>query len=382
MGMAPESQRYETRSASSFQQRTCQMFNPAADQLAMVITKPTHDNDMTRAEHMASLQRIVAGGINSLTSVTPLSAFGGASAIFVVAAYESTFWFHTIDGKPSNQVLSNWTKCKYMARYGMHNIIPSFIWETQPATIIAESVDASLTKHIHVDAKALRKHSPENYMRYIRSLSVRGAIAGSVLLGQVVAVVQLGKSAQESYYQRVFDGREPPLDTGSLDADPKNIDSGVVIRLAGEASDVTLLSMAQEGRRRYFPIYESSECLDVKSLIQNYGACSSSASDKPRVPVYWQVSNGRYGYNDSWRGLVLPDHWLFNVNLTARGVREGRPSKLLILEADATSGEMDSLSLKRTTSTDLDLDLYEVSEGFNQIQNCVNADRAALILCE
>lgn len=64
-------------------------------------------------------------------------------------------------------------------------------------------------------------------------MSIRGAIAGSVLLGQIVALVQLGKSAKESYYQRVFDGREPPLDTGPLDADPKNIDSGVVIHLAG-----------------------------------------------------------------------------------------------------------------------------------------------------
>jgi len=71
--------------------------------------------------------------------------------------------------------------------------------------------------------------------------------------------------------------------------------------------------------------------------------------------------------------MRIPPHWLFDVALTSRGVRDGRPDKLLILEADATGGESDSLSLRRTTSAELDLDLYEVAQGFHNLEQCVDA---------
>lgn len=333
----------------------------------MASEPPNKDNRITTAEYIASLTRICTSAVNGLT-VTPLPAIvSGAFAVYSVSLYEATLW---IKNPSPVGAASGFNRYSFMLRYGAYQVIPSLVWETQPASIIAKRVGLS-SECIYADASTLQKQNPPNYLRYIRSVSIRGAIAGSILLSQVFSLVNIAKYAQEGYVQRIRDGREPPLDVADEFDNP-----GVVVRLAGEVSDVTNLSMAREGRRKIFPIFERSDSPNVQALVQNH-ACDGSASttgvEEPIIPIYWNCRNGRYGRKDSWRGMRIPPHWLFDVALTSRGVREGRPDKLLILEADATGGESDSLSLKRTTSAELDLDLYEVAQGFHNLEQCVDA---------
>eukprot|EP00543_Licmophora_paradoxa_P010126 CAMPEP_0202471786 /NCGR_PEP_ID=MMETSP1360-20130828/85729_1 /ASSEMBLY_ACC=CAM_ASM_000848 /TAXON_ID=515479 /ORGANISM="Licmophora paradoxa, Strain CCMP2313" /LENGTH=76 /DNA_ID=CAMNT_0049098001 /DNA_START=74 /DNA_END=301 /DNA_ORIENTATION=- len=74
--------------------------------------------------------------------------------------------------------------------------------------------------------------------------ALRGAIAGSVILSQVFALTDVLSNSRAAYADRIRHGREPPLEDSSR--------KGVVIRLAGERSLVTNLTMARQGRRHLF----------------------------------------------------------------------------------------------------------------------------------
>lgn len=148
-----------------------------------------------------------------------------------------------------------------------------------------------------------------------------------------------------AYEDRCAKGREPPLPSSG----GTNEGAGVVIRMAGNESNVTDFSLALLGRRAVFPIFEDGQRPNVKQLLRLY---SKPKGGLPTVPIYWQVNNGRYSHADSWDRLRIPQEWIFT---TAQG------EKLLVLEADATSGQQSSLSLKRTyDSRELDLDLCEL----------------------
>ena len=207
--------------------------------------------------------------------------------------------------------------------------------------------------------------------------SCRGALAGSLVLSNVMALTTLWRRAREDYAERIQQGREPPLlGTNS---------QGCRIRLAGVRSNVTELSLK---RHSIWPVFEEPSM--VKHIVHKYGRRQNDTWELlPRLPVYWQVNDGEYGKAGSWEGFCIPEHWLFSVGKSNR--------KLLYLEADATAGYDSALALqpgeyspqlqeKSTASTfwfdnkgvddhletvEPDLDLKEVAQGFSQLASMV-----------
>lgn len=175
--------------------------------------------------------------------------------------------------------------------------------------------------------------------------------------------------AKAAYSDRIVAGREPPLDEHTSDGDssPKK---GVVLRLAGEESDVTGYCMFKGGRSAVFPIFEEIQRASVQQLIRQHGydyKVQAAADDKPSHPVFWQIDDGRYANADSWRSFAIPKSWLFDMKKN-EATQSKDNEKLLVLEADATSGMSDAMSFQSVDATDLDIDLYEIAQGFHKLE--------------
>ena len=151
-----------------------------------------------------------------------------------------------------------------------------------------------------------------------------------------------------------------------------------------------------------WPVFEDPSQPGVRRLVSLYG-CAQEHDERagstarpylqelvPHIPVFWQVKDGEYSKKDSWNGMTIPKEWLYNT-------KSGQ--QLLYLEADATSGDNNALSLQqnshyyqnhepRKTSSwldwlgfhrhhhpqpsmqplpDLDLDLKECAQGFRRL---------------
>lgn len=300
-------------------------------------------------ERMAVQWRMLENATDELF-FGPAAAIGlGTTAVFLIGVVEASAYC-------KNNVAQSWYFC---ARYSVAQIIPSLIWGTQPPALIAALTETPLHQ-----LYAPHELSHRRALRVTRFQALRGAIAGSVLLSQVLGLVNIGYTAKMSYEKRCAEGREPPLkcvSTSNNNNNNTNTD-GVVVRMAGRESNVTDFTMALLGRRAVFPIFEDSQRPNVRELVREY-----SRKVKPSVPIYWQVDSGRYSQNDSWHRLRIPREWICT---TAQG------EQLLVLEADATTGQQSSLSLKRTfDAKDLDLDLFEVAQGFHRLPTLLEGGR-------
>jgi hypothetical protein len=302
---------------------------------------------ITKTERRAARNRIFKDASTRLGE--SLDAFAlGCGATYGLSCLEG--WIHLErKNRPSSLRLE---RSKFVLRYGLANMIPSVVW----GRIEAKTIVASLG----LSPRLLRKEMPPWLLwRRTRLQALRGAIAGTVIVSQLVGLAKVWTQAEYAYFQRLADGREPPLE------DPSR--SEVVIRLAGRISDVTMLGMQREGKRKYFPVFESSDITQTQQLVRKY-AIGTNCS----VPVFWHVEDGQYSYEDSWKGMNIPRQWLFKKENKRSPTTD---ENILILEADATSGENMSLSLTHPKKTsELDLDLYEVAQGFYRLQRLVADD--------
>ena len=347
------------------------------------------DSSVTPQESKQAWTRMVQDAAD-LLAVGPLYAIaGGTTAVAAIGMME---------GAALYKAPFSGDKALFVIRYGLSQMLPSIVRFTQPAWAIAQNMG--------IPADRLHgPNDPQTAVRVMRLMALRSLIAGSVVLSQVIALTSVLGSAKENFGRSIQAGKEPPLD------DPTQC--GVVIRLAGEQSDATTWTMLREGRRRIFPIFEDASNPHVQSLVQKY-ACgrndkaatngtavasssssSSSSADSrwsflwvllqgsggknssnktPRVPVYWQVDDGRYSYDSSWDGMRIPKQWLFDVKngMNKETTTFISPEKLLILEADASSNGSGMWSFRRHTESNKDLDLYEIAQGFHRLSRLVS----------
>ena len=365
--------------------------------------------------------RILDDALQGLV-VGPFVALGtGTALVWSIGTLEAALHW-----RPSSSVTTRlptaWSYCYYYfcARYGVAQIIPSLTWSTQPVTRIAQLTHPSvplqqlLLEHLYTNGE--QSMPPKRALRITRLQALRGALAGSVVLSQVVALMGVGLTARQAYHQRCLLGQEPPLEQSSSFVSSSLLSSfffvfffcnknnhtthqqGMVIRMTGNESNVTEFSMArrlnnkhQNQRPTVFPIFEQATNTRVQHLVQTV-----TAQKGYPVPVYWQVDTGRYSHWKSWDKLHIPPSWFFVTNhekqttttttspntksnsqsqattmTTTTADRPGTPQRrlLLVLEADATANQQAALSLQRTTHVrDLDLDLYEVAQGFASLQ--------------
>lgn len=289
---------------------------------------------------------------------------GGSAAVTALGVIEANLCIQTSSKLPLRHRL------RFIAYYSISQVIPSIVWNTQPPCTIAQSLNLN-PNHFYktpLDAPPLRT------IRLTAIQSVRGALAGSIILSQVLSLMDVISLSRAATAERIRLGREPPL----LDTSRH----GVVVRLAGPDSPLTHLSMARDGRRHLFPIVENHP----HEMIQQHGSPRWLATQRgwpewfvpdetardsktmPQVPIYWHVEDGRYSHCSSWENLEIAQNWLLS--------RTTQSKPLLYLEADATSGTSRSMSLRRVQATELDLDLYEVAQGFRQLQRLVKSSVA------
>jgi hypothetical protein len=368
-------------------------------------TNTAHDNSnnrMTYSESWACAQRIARDASDHLALGPAYALTTGSAAVFVLGILEG--FAHLRPPSPSSSS-DRWTRVQFAVRYGLRQIIPSIVWGTQPAVAVLQTMMSSNSNNSSITRGLIYTAAPPsfrfNWISHLKAL--RGAIAGSVILSQVFSLTDVLMMAKASYGERIRMGKAPQSPPG------------VVVRLAGQVSDVTQLSMARNGRRTIFPIFENASAAGVQHLVQIHGnpakgegllhqslffgpvrdlyqwvfhsrrqeetgsssvpAASSNRSVEPRsgapprVPIFWQVGNGRYSHASSWQGMRIPSSWLFRRrNQSQNGSSNNR---LLVLEADATLGQEDAMSLKRGTMDDFDLDLYEVAQGFTKLSSLV-----------
>jgi len=283
--------------------------------------------------------RVAGYAYDELTVTGPASAAAsGTALVWSIGAAEACFYS---------------TQWRFVARYATYNVIPSLTWHTHAVQDLATPRDIikSPTSATRIGVRMLA--------------SLRGALAGGVVLSNVLAVTALWQRARQQYAQNIRDGREAPL-PGS---------SPYVVRLAGKQSPVTVLSS-----KRYpvWPIFEEINS-ETKALVEG------------DAPVFWRIENGLYSHANSWKGFSIPPNWFFP---------SPKWGKTLYLEADTTIGETGALPLNypeaKLTRTlpwekppvvpDLDLDLKEVAQGFRRLHeiacqegNTVNVMRVILV---
>lgn len=281
-------------------------------------------------EDLEASWRIARSAYGSLNFAGPVAL--GTSTVFAIGCFEASLWLKTNSSKNWWRFLLTYdTFRRFIVRYGAYNILPSLIWASQSP------------QHIVRSSKGLRRLQPtELWLHTEKSLparravtlqilsSIRGAIAGTIVLSNVIAITNIWQSARTDYANRIYDGREPPLQSSSSSFP-------CVIRLAGVRSDVTELSMKRR-RNHIWPIFENAQV--VREYVERYGKTTTTNTKNvteqqsllPHRPVFWQVDNGKYSKLSSWERMRIPKTWLFD-------------GTILYLEADATCGDENALAL-------------------------------------
>mmetsp|Transcript_31099 Transcript_31099/g.41131 ORF Transcript_31099/g.41131 Transcript_31099/m.41131 type:complete len:508 (-) Transcript_31099:220-1743(-) len=276
--------------------------------------------------------RVLRTGVREALNPKQLVHLGVAStAVFSIGFYEAILMSK---GRPDY-----W----FCMRYGSANILPSIIWGTKDARLVARAMG-------HDPEKLLRNISGETtkgahrLLRIQTAFALRSVIAGFVGIGQILAFASSGIEAAAEYKRSVMVGREPFL---------KGVKERV-IRFSGTSSDVTLHSLSRFGSH-ILPIYEDASLVQpVMEKITKGGV----------IPSYWCVPNKKYGDAHSWEGFQFNRDWLLT------GV-DGQ--KILVLEADSSMSEQ-ALALSGQSANDLTL--QEASMGFRAIVDIAERDHA------
>jgi hypothetical protein len=329
---------------------------------------PSSSSSLSWEEELAARQRVLEDAYDRLV-IGPGQAFLAAGcAVFGVGCWEG---WQFVRPQPSWSLLQ---QMHFLSRYGLSNIIPSLIWGRQSAFHIASVWGLADDQKVLEKSLYLDELPPRRAIAVNRLNAIRGAIAGTILISQVISFANVSTEAKNAYSERIKAGREPPLNVTKKSVlskrDESNTSQGVVIRLAGKTSDVTSLTLDREGRRSLFPVFEDPKM--VQPLIQRHGIKKGNYF---QIPLFWQVPDKQYGYPESWSDLKIPQSWLFAARTATNDKQPSSKKKLLILEADANREDAGVLSLASSQlSADLDLDLYEVAQGFYQLQQLVEKE--------
>lgn len=338
---------------------------------------------VTPYEARSSASRIFNHAFEHMIEGPANAIVGGCLSVLAIASIEG-FLFLRPKGHTDMSLLN---KARFVFNFSLSQLLPSIVWNTQNATTIAKSIgikDAETFLY-----RNLTDAPPKRILSLNRLAAVRGAVAGSVVLTQIFALTDSLTTCKRDYHNAIVKGKEPPLNDPTCD--------GVVLRLAGASSDVTNLTVDRYGRRKMFPIFEKANNPCVQYLLRRHGYGpddsgsaagiqkylpwywarryltndfhSSNESRHAKVPVFWQVADSRYSQPGSWMGMHIPNSWLFTLS---------NEEKLLILEADATTGTRDLMNFRRGSASAFDLDLHEVSQGFEMLESLVKVEHRTL----
>jgi hypothetical protein len=275
-----------------------------------------------------------------LLAVTAWATMGIASLEGILLCQEWPWW-------------DSWDAGKFVWWYSVEQLIPSIVWDSQSATLVARSLDLDPSVVLR-DLSGDDAASATALLRIHLLSTTRYFVAGFMMIASIVRAAGVSAGAFSQYEERIRLGREPPLRLLEQESQ-----SGVVIRMCGRDSYTTEVSLQKMGVH-IFPVFEMPD--RVQYLVWRH-------SEQLHRPVYWCVREGKYGSSYSWDRFPA-DPSIFFPPATSLTSRNNEPdptkptTKLLILEADATNPH-DPLALGNTA---LDLNLDDASQGFRRIQ--------------
>ncbi|TMW58562.1 hypothetical protein Poli38472_010121 [Pythium oligandrum] len=220
-------------------------------------------------------------------------------------------------------------------KYSTENFFASCIWETREAELVAQALGMNPDEVLKVLDP---ENSPEDAQLSLHLQGIyttRAIVAGFMVITQVLSIVRESMLATHRYMDHVFLGKEPPL-RGITER---------IIRLAGDGSDVTEVSMARYGAH-ILPVYENPS--KWKHLIAFW-------SVNGRVPCVWHVASGNYGYRHSWASLEVDSSFM---------LRTTTGKYILCIEADATNLDR-AHELQKPNN---DITLEEASQAYRMIE--------------
>lgn len=197
---------------------------------------------------------------------------------------------------------------RFSVKYAAENLLASCLWETRSAELIAQAMGIDPTELLRELKVETSMSDAALKLRIDRVATARCMVAGFMIVTQLLSIVRSSMLAALGYSDGVFAGKEPPL---------RGIQERI-IRLAGDGSDVTEVSMARYGAH-ILPVYEHPA--KVRHLVALW-------SVNGRVPCVWQVGAGCYGYRHSWAALEVDASYM---------LRTTTGKYILCIEADATN---------------------------------------------
>jgi len=242
--------------------------------------------------------------------------------------------------------------------YSLHQLIPSVVWATQDATLVAKSLELDPVTLLR-DLSSDDPTAATNLLRLQLMATIRYFAAGFMMIASIVRAAGVSAEAFALYEEQIRMGREPPL---PIRTDP-DVTPGVVIRFCGRDSFTTEVSLDRMGVH-ILPIFERPD--RVRSMVWKH-------SENMHRPVYWCVQEHKYGSTFSWDRFpteesIFFDPWVASdsrLPLSSLGDEKMKlRKKILILEADATNPH-DPLALGNAA---LDLNLDDASQGFRRLQ--------------
>ena len=256
-------------------------------------------NDVTSQERTASHFRQASDAFDRL-SVGPISAISaGVTVVFGIGFVEGMLNLRPLDDSLSARNASKMSvlhhpavsRFHFAVRYGIHQVLPSVIWYTHPASLIASHIGFDKRQLYHISTDNKTAGSVKNFLAFPTSrqiwlsnlVALRGAVAGSILLSQVLSVTTVLQESRKAYSDKIFAGEEPPLEctynfhsamarSGNRTelGTEQTGNNGVTIRLAGRESCVTAYGMAIMGRRRLWPVFEDPGVDMVQTMVKQH----------------------------------------------------------------------------------------------------------------
>eukprot|EP00949_MAST-11_sp_MAST-11-sp1_P002877 g2877.t1 len=284
-------------------------------------------HSVTTAQRREIFARVVRIAAQEALNARSLSLLGlSASFVFCVGTWEGSLFI-------DYEQMGFFDAAYFSMHYGLEQILPSCIWGTKDAHLIARSLD--LDPIIALRNFESGAEDAAIQLRAENLAATRSITAGFMLLAQVLRVVNISASASKKYATSIEEGSQPPL------MGPRER----IFRLCGIGSDATAVSLQRYGQQM-FPIYEVPS--KIRHLVNDH-------SHNGRVPVFWKVRRGFYGYRFSWKGFPID---------SSSFIRSSTGRSILYIEADGTNPE-DPLSLGEQA---LDLTIDDASQAFRQLE--------------
>jgi hypothetical protein len=219
------------------------------------------------------LQRVTQLVFASIAQRDTLALLGlSVGGVYAIGAAEA--WLLLDSSFVAEQALG---ALRFVNAYAVEQIVPSCVWHTKPAPIVAAACGLDGTAALLPPFRAtppphdaLTAAEAATALQQQGLSAARSVAAGSTLLSQVLRAVNVSLGAGAKFEERVREGREP-LFGGAEQR---------VLRLCGRRSDVTEVSLARMGAH-LVPIFERPPL--VRTLVREH-------SKAWRVPTYWQVA--------------------------------------------------------------------------------------------